>query len=58
MSATYTICNCPKQDCPRFGNCVACRAFHLRAKRPRLPYCERGPSLLQRLLSALGLSAR
>jgi len=32
-------CPCKKKNCPRYGDCEACRAFHAASKR-KLP-CER-----------------
>jgi len=43
------VCTCPKRDCLRHGNCEPCRNYHLNAKRPRPPYCERKPGLLKRI---------
>jgi hypothetical protein len=43
-------CVCPNRDCPRHGNCNACRDFHAKAKHPPLPYCERKRSWFRRLL--------
>ncbi len=46
------VCTCPKRDCPRHGNCELCRNYHLNARRPRPPFCERKPSWFKRLFGA------
>lgn len=33
------ICNCPKTDCPRHGDCAACELQHSKKRYP--PYCKR-----------------
>ncbi len=55
MSGTHVAlvavnCACPRQDCPRHGNCAACRLYHANSSRTRLPYCQRKRSWFQRLL--------
>jgi len=39
--------NCPrrKKDCPRHGDCVACREYHASSKRIRPVKCERNISI-------------
>ena len=32
-------CNCPKEKCKRWGDCVACKSYH--GRKGRLPYCKR-----------------
>lgn len=34
-----TDCPCKRKDCPRHGDCEACRAHHAKSNRPRP--CER-----------------
>gem|GEM_PF-2959170 len=43
------VCTCPKRDCPRHGDCVPCRAYHLNAKHPKPPRCERKPGWFKRV---------
>lgn len=58
-SEKLAIINCPctKRNCPRHGACEECREYHLRARHPRPPYCERKPGWFKRWFGA-GLRAR
>ncbi|SPE29008.1 conserved hypothetical protein [Candidatus Sulfotelmatomonas gaucii] len=51
-------CPCTKRNCPRHGSCEACREYHRKAKPPMLPYCEREPNWVQKLLGKKRLRAR
>ena len=35
-------CPCVRKKCSRFGKCEECREHHLKHKKYRVPYCERG----------------
>jgi len=39
MTEKKAGCPCPHTSCARHGDCTACRAHHLAAKRP--VYCQR-----------------
>jgi len=58
VSDKPAVCTCPKRGCPRHGNCMLCRNYHLNAKRPRAPYCERKPGLFKRIVSRLRAAAK
>jgi hypothetical protein len=58
MSEPPVVCACPKLKCPRHGDCTACREFHLNAKRPKPPRCERKPNWLRRLFGTTSSVAR
>jgi len=49
-------CTCPKIECPRHGNCAACRANHLNDKRPGPPNCEREPSWFKKAFRAISFN--
>ena len=51
-------CPCTKRNCPRHGFCAECRAYHLRTKRARAPYCERKRNWFQRLLDKTAPKAK
>ncbi len=33
-------CNCPKEGCPRHGNCMECVEFH-KTNSDKIPFCLR-----------------
>jgi hypothetical protein len=37
-------CPCPKNDCERHGDCVACHIFH--QPKPNPPFCKRPDSIV------------
>jgi len=52
FAAQPEVCTCTKRNCPRHGNCTACRNYHANARRPRPPYCEREPNWFKRMFGA------
>ena len=34
-------CNCPKTECPRHGDCIACVEAHKAVEGGKIPYCLR-----------------
>ena len=34
-------CNCPKTECPRHGDCMACVEAHKAVEGGKIPYCLR-----------------
>ena len=33
-------CNCPKTECPRHGDCMACVEAHKAVEGGKIPYCR------------------
>ena len=52
FAAQPEVCTCTKRNCPRHGNCTACRNYHANARRARPPYCEREPNWFKRMFGA------
>ena len=40
MAELNPNCNCPKEGCPRHGNCMECVEFH-KSKGTKIPFCLR-----------------
>jgi len=58
MNEQPIICSCPKRDCPRHGDCVACREFHLNSKHPKPPRCERKSIWAEKFFGKASSAAR
>ena len=41
-------CACPKNDCPRYSDCIACRKFHATVEKP--PFCMRPENAISKEL--------
>jgi hypothetical protein len=51
LLAAQTDCPCPKQRCPRRGQCLACAAYH--AEKQRLPFCLRAKTKWDKRCAAI-----